>query len=204
MTQNRSHLIVLNGASSAGKTCIAQALISRLGAGCVHTGLDDLLARTRPFGPDSSGGFGQIVRGVRVAWFQVTDGRLRLFKTLHREAVARARAGQDVIVETALMDRRALLDAASCFAPLEGLFVGVKPPLAVSEQWEAGRGDRPHGQARKHYDLIHGHGVYDLVLDPSTASPEDCAAAILRRWEDRPPGAFGRLVRDASRLKNST
>ncbi len=53
------------------------------------------------------------------------------------------------------MDSRALRDAAECFAPLDGLFVGLKPPLAVSEKWEAGRGDRPIGQARKHYDLIH-------------------------------------------------
>jgi chloramphenicol 3-O phosphotransferase len=194
MSQSRGRLIVLNGASSAGKTRIAGALLARMGTACVHTGLDELMQRVKPFGPEDGGRLGPLGRSLRLAWFQVTDGRLQLFRRLHREVVSRVRSGQDVIVETALMDRRALLDAAACFAPLGGLFVGVKPPLAVSEQWEAGRTDRPKGQARKHYDLIHEHGTYDLVLDPSTATAEHCAGAILERLAGPVPDAFRRLA----------
>jgi chloramphenicol 3-O phosphotransferase len=181
-------LVVLNGASSAGKTSIAQALASRLGPGCVLTGLDEILERVRPLGREGSAG-----RGLRVLWFQLSDGRLRLFRRLHREAAAFARGGRDVIVESALMDRRALLDAAACFAPLGGLFVGVKPPLAVSEHWEAARADRPTGQARKHYALIHAHGHYDLLLDPSVLTPAECASAILRRLAGPRPEAFQKI-----------
>ena len=181
-------LVILNGASSAGKTTIAQALAGHL-PGCVCTGLDEILARVQPLGREGSPG-----RGLRVLWFQLSDGRLRLFRQLHREAAAHARAGRAVIVESALMDQRALLDAAACFAPLGGLFVGVRPPLAVSEQWEAARGDRPIGQARKHYDLIHRHGLYDLLLDPSTMSPTECASAIVRRLEGPRPDAFQKIL----------
>jgi chloramphenicol 3-O phosphotransferase len=173
-------LIVLNGASSAGKTSTAQALLELLGTQCAITGLDDILERTQPFGPEGGGALGAIRRSIQITWFQFTDGRLRLFKQLHREVAALAQAGRDVIVETALMDPRALRDAAECFSPLGGLFVGMKPPLVVSEQWEAARADRPRGQARKHYDLIHGHGVYDLVLDPSTMTSRECAVVIMR------------------------
>ena len=42
-------LIVLNGASSAGKTLAAQALITRMGADTVLTGLDEVLEHY--FGP---------------------------------------------------------------------------------------------------------------------------------------------------------
>jgi chloramphenicol 3-O phosphotransferase len=191
MVQARSVLIVLNGASSAGKTTIARALLSLLGPGCVVTGLDDILARVQPFGPKDGNVF---LRGIRIACFGFTDGRLRLFKQLHREVAAQSMAGHDVIVETALMDPRALRDAAECFAPLEGWFVGIKPPLDISAQWEAARGDRPRGQARRHYELIHAHNTYDLVLDPSTRMPQQCAAAIVHRLAGSPPDAFRRLL----------
>lgn len=179
MTTQRNFLIVLNGASSSGKTLTAQALRAQLGASCICTGFDEMLARVQPFGPDHGGMWHGLQRKMRILWFQLTDGRLRLFKQLHREVVAQVQAGHSVIVETALMDTRALQDAAACFAPVGGLFVGMKPPLAVSEEWEAQRGDRPLGQARKHYDLIHQHGLYDLLLDPAQLRPEECAVAIL-------------------------
>jgi len=193
LATRRAVLIVLNGASSAGKTTIARALVGRLTPGCVVTGLDEILERLRPLGGEGSPG-----RGLRVLWFQISDGRLRLFQRLHREAAAHVRAGRDVIVESALMDRRARLDAAACFAPLDGQFVGVQPPLAVSEQWEAARGDRPRGQARKHYELLHAHGQYDLLLDPSVLAPEQCASAILRRLAGPRPQAFRKLLEGAN------
>lgn len=180
-------LIVLNGASSAGKTTIAHALIPRMGDGVVFTSFDHILEREKPLGDE-----GDLMRFLRVLRFQLTDGRLRLFRQLHREVADLVRGGSDVILETALMDRRALLDAASQFAPLGGCFVGIKPPLEVSEQWEAQRGDRPRGQARLHYDLIHAHGHYDLVIDPSVHAPDVCAEMILA-WMDAPCDAFARL-----------
>jgi chloramphenicol 3-O phosphotransferase len=187
LSQKRGKVIVLNGASSAGKTWTAQALVKLLGAQCAVTGLDEMMERIQPFGTEGSE---SLRRSLLIAWFQLAGGRLRLFKRVHREVVGLAEAGRDVIVETALMDEGALRDAAECFTPLNGLFVGMKPPLAVSEQWERTRDDRPRGHARKHYDLIHAHGIYDLVLDPSTLTPHECAIAILKRLEGAPPDAF--------------
>jgi chloramphenicol 3-O phosphotransferase len=188
-------LVVLNGTSSSGKTTTATALAPLLGPGCIVTGLDDILEREQPFGSPPRTLRDRLGRTVRAAAFQRNDGRLRLFQTLHREVAAQVRAGHDVIVDTALMDPRALRDAAHEFAPLNGLFVGMKPPLAVSERWEAAREDRPIGQARRHYDLVHAHGAYDLLLDPSMLTPEACAAAILRRLETGPePTAFRALL----------
>lgn len=190
MSYSNGQIIVLNGASSAGKTTIARQLLPLIGADCIYTGLDDILARVQPFGAEDSSA---LQRSFRIMLFNLTDGRLRLFKRLHRAVVAHAIAGRNVIVETAYMDTRALQDAAVCFAPLDGLFVGVKPPLSVSEHWEAQRGDRPRGHARKHYDLIHAHGIYDLILDPSQVTPEVCAATILQRLE-QPRDAFRQLL----------
>lgn len=195
MSQQPGDIIVLNGASSAGKTRTAEALLLLLKEDCIYTGLDDILARIKPYGAEGMGTLIELRRSINSVWFQLTDGRLRLFKQLHREVVSHSCQGQTVIVETALMDRRALYDAALCFAPLNALFVGMKPPLSVSEQWEGERGDRPCGQARKHYDLIHAHGIYDLVLDPSTMTPQECALTILKQLEEEVrPQAFRQLL----------
>jgi chloramphenicol 3-O phosphotransferase len=183
-------LVVLNGASSSGKTMTAAALAACLGPKCWVTGLDEIMERIRPLGNENAPA---LLRSLRVLVFQLRDGRLRLFQQLHREVAAEVIAGRDVIVETALMDRRALNDAARQFAPLGGYFVALKPPLEVSEAWEATRGDRPVGQARRHYDAIHAHGVYDLVLDPSQRTPEACAGAILERIQAMPAAAFQQL-----------
>ena len=192
---NRSPaIIILNGASSSGKTLVGQALMKLLGTNCILTGFDDILERVNPFGAEGGGSWSSFQRMLRIMSFQLRDGRLKLFKKLHREVVADYQAGHDVIVETSLMDRRALYDAALCFSTTNAFFVGMKPPLEVSEEWEAKRNDRSIGQARKHYDLIHAHGIYDLTLDPSKMSPEECATTILHRLSEFQPNAFRRIL----------
>ena len=194
MSNTAPVIIVLNGASSSGKTLTAQALLNVFGANCVLTGFDDILEREKPFGSEDTKRQSSLQRMLRILWFQFTNGRLQLFQKLHREIVAHYQAGHTVIVETSLMDRRALQDAAACFSSVNAVFVAMKPPLAVSEEWEAQRSDRPLGQARKHYDLIHAHGIYDLILDPSKISPEECASAIQGHIHEFQPSAFQRIL----------
>jgi chloramphenicol 3-O phosphotransferase len=197
---NRSPvIIILNGASSSGKTLTAQALLQQLGPNCILTGLDEILERVKPFGTESGGSWSNVQRMLRIAWFQWTDGRLQLFKKLHQEVVAHYQDGHDVVLETALMDPRALYDAALCFSSLNAFFIGMKPPLEVSEAWEATRKDRPIGQARRHYDLIHAHGRYDLILDPSQGTPQECATKLLNHVSEFRPDALQRILDDVQK-----
>jgi chloramphenicol 3-O phosphotransferase len=191
-------LIVLNGASSAGKTQIARALLPMLPTPAIHTGLDDILEREKPFGVEGGSAFNKLQRTLRVIWFGMTDGRLQLFKKLHREAASHCQNRRSVIVETSLMDQRALLDAAQCFAPIGGWLVGVKPPLEISEHWEQGRADRPPGHARRHYDLVHVHNTYDLLLDSSIMTPHEMAVTLLQKVKSSTPHAFKQLIGERS------
>ncbi|MBI2122701.1 MAG: chloramphenicol phosphotransferase, partial [Armatimonadetes bacterium] len=53
--------------------------------------------------------------------------------------------------------------------------------------------DRTLGQARRQFDIIHAHGVYDLQVDTSISSADECALAIKRRLQGPAFDAFARL-----------
>jgi chloramphenicol 3-O phosphotransferase len=75
------------------------------------------------------------------------------------------------------------------------LFVGLRLPLAEAERRERERGDRGPGGAVAWYDLVHAHGIYDLELDTSLASPMECAQQIKRALENgHPRRAFRQLA----------
>jgi chloramphenicol 3-O phosphotransferase len=46
------------------------------------------------------------------------------------------------------------------------------------EQREAARGDRHPGLARMQFEPVHQHGEYDVTVDTSQMSVEQCAQAI--------------------------
>jgi chloramphenicol 3-O phosphotransferase len=98
----------------------------------------------------------------------------------HRRAERHVNAGGHAVVDTSLLTRRAVRDAARRLGPLGALLVGVMPPLHISERWEAARSDRPPGHARRHYALVHSLVSYDLVLDTSTLTAGQAAELVLR------------------------
>jgi chloramphenicol 3-O phosphotransferase len=62
----------------------------------------------------------------------------------------------------------------------------------VLEQREKDRKDRTLGQAREQFDVIHKYVVYDLELDTSTLTVEECAEKVIERLKT-PPIAFKKL-----------
>ena len=86
-----------------------------------------------------------------------------------------------------------MLEALACGTPVAAF--PVRGPLDVLEQREQQRQDRTLGQARAQFDLVHAHGVYDLEVDTSLASPEQCAQQVIERLQsDLPPLAFRTLA----------
>jgi chloramphenicol 3-O phosphotransferase len=72
------------------------------------------------------------------------------------------------------------------------VFVGITAPLEVIEQREAERGDRFVGQARGHYETVHRHGQYDILLDTQESTINEGVATILDRLDAgraRPSGS---------------
>jgi chloramphenicol 3-O phosphotransferase len=187
MTPGR--IIILNGTSSSGKTSIVSALQDCLEEPFLNAGIDKFIWMLPRRYLD------------RPLWDEVlglaTEAGLvgqRLMSGMHQIIAALSRAGNNVVADHVLVERRWLEECARLFSELPALFVGVRCPLEVLEGREAARRDRTLGQARAQFPLVHAHGVYDLEVDTSQSSVEACALQIKQRLEDgRPADAFKRL-----------
>lgn len=118
----------------------------------------------------------------------------RLFSGMHRTIVELSRAGNAVVADHVLVEERWVEECALLFADLPAYLVGVHCPLNVVIQREQERKDRTLGQALAQFELVHAHTVYDLEVDTSLLSADECAAQILQMVNSgRPPQAFKRL-----------
>lgn len=103
----------------------------------------------------------------------------QLVATLHRMVAAAADTGWDVVVDHVLLDPRWVTDLAAVLGGYPLLAVGVRCRLDELERRERQRRDRTIGQARAHFDTVHAHIDYDIVVDTSAADPDACAAAVV-------------------------
>ncbi len=182
-------IIILNGTSSSGKTSIVRALQELLEEPFLDAGIDRFIWTlprrylNRPMWDE--------VLGLATEAGPVGQ---RLISGMHQSIAALSRAGNNVVADHVLVERRWLAECTSLFSDLPSLFVGVRCPLDVLEQREAARQDRTLGQARAQFHLVHAHGIYDLEVDTSKSDAEACALQIKRRFEEgSPPEAFKRL-----------
>ncbi len=182
-------IIILNGASSSGKTSIVRALQALLDEPFLDAGIDKFIWMLPKRYLE------------RPLWDEVlglaTEGGLvgqRLMSGMHQSIAALSRAGNNVVADHVLVERRWVDECAALFSDLPALFVGIYCPLDVLESREVARKDRTLGQAKAQFPLVHAHGIYDLVVDTSQASAEACAMGIKQRLENGdPPHAFKRL-----------
>jgi chloramphenicol 3-O phosphotransferase len=182
-------IILLNGASSSGKSSIVKALQDNLEEPYVDAGLDKFLwmlpARylERPLWDEVLG----LADRAGPLGHQLVSG-------MHQAIAALSLAGNNVIADHVLVEPDWLRQCIRLFSPMPAFFVGVRCPLEVLEQREQARRNRTWGQARVQYDLVHAHGIYDLDVDTSISSPEECARKIRERIRfGDPPFAFKRL-----------
>ncbi|WP_107773043.1 chloramphenicol phosphotransferase CPT family protein [Nocardioides sediminis] len=165
-------VIVLNGGSSSGKTSIGRCLQELLPRPWLLLGVDGLIDVAPPslvsYGPQGTVVLGDQWRALEAAW--------------SRGVAAMAGAGAGVIIDDVFLDGAISQRRTSDHLEgLEVLWVGVRCAAEVAAARERERGDRPAGMAAGQAETVH-HGVaYDLVLDSSSASPEDCARLIAAR-----------------------
>ncbi len=197
-------LILINGASSAGKSSLALALQQRLDTPFYRASIDTFVHNMLDWGRDVAldppdGAYD----GFRVRTLDDGGGRAlalsageraRLFLAGMRAATAAfVKAGNSLIFDDVLYDPGYLEGYLAAFEGIEVWFVGLRCPLDVLEQRERQRGDRSVGHARGHYHLVHQHSLYDIEIDTAQTRPEDAAALIAERVQTGTPAAFALL-----------
>jgi chloramphenicol 3-O phosphotransferase len=71
----------------------------------------------------------------------------------------------------------------------------MKRELKLLEKREKERGKRAIGTARSQLERVHAHGLYDLEVDTSRLSVEECVKRIMELVNDKPKvSAFQELA----------
>lgn len=178
-------IVILNGVPRAGKSSVARAVITQIPGRWVSLGVDRMnSALPRELLP----GIGLRPGGERP---ELEPAVVRLFAELYQEIAERARAGEDVVVDVGHHDWYSqplgiLAASARRLSGLPVLFVGVRCPIGVIM---ARRNAEPRGglyvagdgvpePVRRWQEAVHQPGIYDLEVDTSAMTPEQCAAAI--------------------------
>lgn len=170
-------VIVLNGASSSGKTSIARVLQRELApepwpAFGIDTLVDSLPAWLGgdggglDMGDDGTINVGPVFRRLEAVWYQ--------------GLAAMVRAGAHLVVDDVFLsgaESQARVGAA--FEGLDVTWVGVRCSAAEGERRERERGDRVPGQHAHQAAIVHDGVTYDLEVDTTSASAESCARAIV-------------------------
>ena len=169
--------IVLNGGSSSGKSSLARCLQDLLGPNWLTLGVDDLV-RALPGGgrgpgdrqsidlkADGSITVGADFRPAEAAWY--------------RGLAAIARYGTGLIIDEVFLGGRTSQERlAEALSDLSVLWVGVHCDPDVAAAREAERPDRIVGMARLQAEQVHEGVVYDVVVDTTHATTDECARIL--------------------------
>ncbi|GAA1189320.1 chloramphenicol phosphotransferase CPT family protein [Streptomyces hebeiensis] len=175
-------IVLLNGASSSGKSSIAHELVRLLDDPHLLMSVDRFYGMLP--GPDASSA-GATPADVLVR---------RVQAGFHRAVAGMAAAGNHLVVDQVLSRSWRLPDLLTVLDGHDVTFVGVHCPPTELARRERARGDREVGQAAAQLPVVHAHGLYDIECDTSSLTPRACAERIARHLARRAgSSAFDRL-----------
>lgn len=171
-------IVLPNGASRGGKSTLARAVRARSRRPFWHDSIDHLNA-------------GDVLprETIDLGEFEWSSPRQAFFEGFHRSIPAFAEAGNNLLVEHIIEERRWMDRLLLLLEPYDVFVVGLHCPMEELERREIERGDRRIGEARSDSAITHAFGTHDLELT-TTLPVVDQATALLSAWETRPrPGA---------------
>ena len=182
-----SHIIILNGIGSAGKSSIARAFQS-LRPTWLHVQMDAFLDMIPPsaFGKPEGLTF-ETTETDGHPTITIRSGPLvaTAMRAFRASIAAMAAQGIDLIVDDVIFGPE-WAEYDRLLAAHRVTKIGITCPLDVLEAREAARGDRAIGLARGQWHRINHAADYTLTLDSSRLTPEQSAAAIARHLEPQP------------------
>jgi chloramphenicol 3-O phosphotransferase len=192
-------VVILNGAPRAGKSTLAAAIQATFPGTWLNLGVDGSRAMT-PRALQPGIGLRPGERDHPAAAFVPI-----LYAALWESVAALARLGLNVVVDVGLYDVAIAADAASRLDGIPVLFVGVQCNVETILQRRRAAGSQTYVVAAegepvpepvlRWQEEVHAHWTYDLEVDTSVHTPDECAGEIRARLAESPPtDAFARLV----------
>ncbi|GLK16787.1 chloramphenicol phosphotransferase [Herbiconiux flava] len=170
-------MIVLNGGSSSGKSTVARALQELLPGIWLTFGVDTFIEALpgRGDSPRSGIGFGFDAEGAVL----LSEEYTRLEDAWYSGLGSMVKSGAHLILDEVLLSGGAgqrRLRAA--FGAETLICVGVRCDPEVAAAREAARGDRVAGMARRQASVVHTGVSYDVEVDTTFQSPDECARVV--------------------------
>lgn len=182
-------IIILNGASSSGKSSILSSIQNTFNEPFLDAGIDKFIFMLpqryleRPLWDD--------VLGLAV---EAGDSGLKVFSGMHHAIAALSMRGNHVAADHVLVEKAWWVECASLFHQLPAYLIKVYCPLEILVEREARRTKRTPGQAKAQYERVHMFAECDLEVDTSQHTAETCAKMIYDRiHSNTPPQAFLQL-----------
>ena len=177
-------IILLNGASSAGKSSIARALQEIASEPYLHVQMDAFLEMLPEALQQNMPGF-----AYRTGWeggkpfvaIEAGPTGKRAMRGMRHAIAVLAGQGNNLIVDDVMVGGE-MAQYQALLADFEVFRVGVIAPLAVLEMRESARSDRLPGLARWQYERVHKGVAYDLEVDTSVLTAQECASRIQRQF----------------------
>ena len=199
--QKPGNIIILNGAPRSGKSRLVAEIQTTFDGVWMNLGVDWLMQATPPrYRP----GIGLRPGGERLDLEPLVPV---LYRALYDSIAAHSRLGLNVVVDVGHHDAYSvplaiLPDCARRLRGLPVLFVGVHCAVETIMERRRATGynaESPDAPIPPPVILwqheVHIPGIYDLEVDTSLLSPEECARAIRSHFVDGPaPSAFRRLA----------
>jgi chloramphenicol 3-O phosphotransferase len=189
-------VILVNGASSGGKTTLCRGLQAAITHPYLCIGFDDFvfLSAERYYRgadtaeqPDQDDDTAAGVRMITTSEPGAPRSIQAVFGPVFRSLIdgmapavrALVDAGSSVIFDHVLHDQDMYDSVLSSFEGLDVFTVGVVCPVDILEAREASRGDRVLGRARGLAEVVHQFCEYDVVVDTGTDHPRACVDQVL-------------------------
>ncbi len=187
---NRPQIIYLNGPSSSGKSTLAKALQDALNPPYLHIGIDKIIGMMPEKVNNWTGGVAELgyswrassdPDGHRIQELQIGPFSNRISSAYKKIVVLLLELGHQLIVDDVAFGHEDLDRWKNLLNGFSVLYVGIKTPLDVLELREKNRGNRILGSARAQYFKAHNDTHYDLDIDTSLLSTDECVARILEK-----------------------
>lgn len=195
-------VIIINGGSSAGKTSMSLAFQNMMSEPYFLLGIDMYWFAMPPKEIDLETVTPQYYQWCQekgedgLEYFRILPGKYLNESMLarYKSMAAYLERGLNVIADEVFWTREWLIESLKALEPYTSYYVGIYCSDEELSRREIQRGDRYLGWARGSQIYAHKDAIYDLSIDNTSKSPEECAQEIKHLVETvQNPGAAAKM-----------